>query len=402
MWTADQMRPARRHKREKRAFGDRLADVLEMMRGGRTYAGVPVNDEQAMRLGAVWGCVDLLSELVSTLPVDEYKRATSGELVVQRPHPLLTDPAGDGTGFEVWGRQVMTSLLLRGNAFGLVHSIGFDGWPTRIEVLHPDLVTARRTMKLGPVEWRLDNRPIELWQSGGQLWHLPAYPIPGTPVGMSPIRYAAETIGLGLAVQRFGAQWFGDGAHPSSVIESDQEIDQTQAEVIKKRVKDALHGTREPLVIGAGGRFKPIQVSPDESQFLETIKANADDVARFFFRRPPGEGGQVTYANVEARSLDLLVYTVNGWLVRLERALTRLRPRPRFVKFNADALLRVDLASRYKAHDMGIRAGWLSRNDVRRIEDMPPIADGDEYLWPPYATSLDSGNGPDQPPRPSS
>jgi HK97 family phage portal protein len=128
-----------------------------------------------------------------------------------------------------------------------------------------------------------------------------------------------------------------------------------------------------------------MQVSPNESQFLETIKANADDVARFFFRRPPGEGGQVTYANVEARSLDLLTYTVGPWLVRLERSLSRLRARPRFVKFNADALLRVDLLSRYKAHDIAIRGGFASPDERRRLEDLPPVPGGagQQFLWPP-------------------
>lgn len=374
-------------RREKRVWGDSLADVLELRNGRRPYAGVAVNDETAMRLGAVWGCVDLIAELVSTLPVDEYRRLTDGSRVELTSPPLLVDPAGDGSGFEVWARQLMMSLLLRGNGYGMVLQVGTDGWPIQVESVHPDRVEWRRTANTGPAETFLDRKKIERWPAG-PLWHLAAYVMPGSPVGMSPIRYAAETIGVGLAAQKFGAQWFGDGAHPTHVYEADNPVDEAAAKIIKAKIIAATKDNREPLVLGAGGKLKPIQVSPDESQFLETMKANADDVARFFFRRPPGEGGQVTYANVEARSLDLLTYTLNGWMVRVENGLTRLRPRPRYVKFNPDALIRVDLATRYKAHDMSIRGGWHSRNDVRRLEDEGPIDDGDKYLWPPGAASV--------------
>lgn len=383
-------------QREGRNAWDRIAELFADRPPMRVYAGEPVTDETSMRLSAVWGCIDLLSEIVSTMPVDEYRKDAAGT-----PRPIgsmfLEDPAGDGTGFEVWARQVMTSALTRGNAFGLITSVDNSMWPRTIEVLHPDRVDAKRAKNFGPVEWLLDDKPIERWPAG-PLWHMPAYVIPGSPVGMSPIRYAAQSIGLGLAAQKFGAQWFADGMHPVSTVNTDQPVTDEQAKIIKQRIATVMAGGREPLVLGNGLTLNPIAVPPEESQFLETMRANADDIARYFFRRPPGEGGQVTYANVEARSLDLLTYTINGWLVRLERSLTRLRPRPRYVKFNADSLLRVDTATRYKAHDMAVRGGWKSRDEVRQDEDMPPIPDGSgsDFLWPPYSTAPEPA-APDTP-----
>lgn len=370
---------------ERRGW-DSVAEILAMSRP-RTYSGVTVDDEQAMRLGAVWQCVDLLAELVSTLPIDQFKRVGTGLPQPMPSSPLLVDPIGDGSGFEVWCRQVMESLLLRGNAFGFVTDIDDQMYPRNIEVLHPDRVSARRDKTFGPVDWYIDDKEVDKWPAG-PLWHLAAYNSPGSPVGRSVIRYAAETIGLGIATRKFGAQWFGDGAHPTSVIEHDTEPMPPEAEAtrIKKSVKEAVHDNREPLIMGGGWKLKSIQVSPDESQFLETAKANADDVARFFFRRPPGEGGNITYANVEARSIDLLTYTVNGWLVRLERALSRLRPRPQFVKFNAGALLRTDLKTRYESHVLAVRGGIATANERRELEDMPPISGGDQLLWPPFST----------------
>jgi HK97 family phage portal protein len=378
----------RRHHVERRVYGDRLAELLEWSRGMRVYSGVPVNDDQAMRLSAVWRCVDLIGELVSTLPLDEYRRVGDRAPEQLTPSVLLTDPAGDGYGTEVWLRQVMMSGLLRGNVFGFVTDVGEDFWPNHIEVIHPDRVHLRRDKDQGPVTWFLDNNEIDRWPAG-QLWHIPVYPIPGTPLGLSPIRYAAETVGLGLAVQRFGAQWFGDGAHPTSILKGEGPISESEAKLLKARIIAATRDNREPLVLGGGYSLEAIQVAPEESQFLETIKATAEDINGFFFRRPPGEGGQVTYANVEARSLDLLTYTLNGWLVRLERALSRLLPRGRYVKFNADALLRVDLKTRYEAHVLAVRGGIATPNERRGIEDLAPLPDehADELLWPPFTTS---------------
>jgi HK97 family phage portal protein len=370
----------------------------------RTTAGVGVSDQTALTHPAVWSCVDLISELVSTLPIHEY-RAAEGRLVkVAGGSPLLEDPAGDGYGFEVWARQFLVSWLLRGNNFGWVERLGADGWPIQIPLLHPDEITARRPRTAGPIEWYRDNKRVERWPEG-PLWHVPAYTVPGSPVGLSPLAFAAETIGLGLAAMRYDAEWFTGGGLPLGTFETDQPLDDTQAKAIKGRVTEAI-ADRGVMVLGYGNKFNPMQVSPQDSQFLETVKANADDVAKFFFRRPPGEGGNVLYANVEARSLDLLTYTLTGWMVRMEKAVTRLRPRPRVVKFNADAIVRVALADRYKAHDTAIRAGFKSRDEVRDLENFAPIPDGTggEFLWPPYATSLtepapggDDGNRPPQP-----
>lgn len=370
---------------EARTASLSAAELILLERcGGRVAAGEPVNDDTAMRLSAVWGCVDLIAEIVSTLPIHEYRSTTAVPERLDTPR-LLDDPGGDDYGFETWARAAMTSFLLRGNVFGLITALDDRSHPVSIELIHPDRVSYDRQDRV----WRLDMQQIDRYPNGNaQLWHVPAYNTPGTPLGLSPISYAAQTIGVGLAAQKFGAQWFGDGAHPTSLLRNDQAplTSEADAKLLKQRIMDATRGNREPLILGGGWELDAIQVSPEESQFLETISANADDIARFFFRRPPGEGGQITYANVEARSLDMLTFTLTGWLVRLERALTRLRPRGRFVKFNADALIRVDTETRYKAHTEAIRGGWATPDERRQLEEMSPMGAGD-LLWPPYSTT---------------
>jgi HK97 family phage portal protein len=369
---------------EARTASLTAAELIALQRtGGRIYAGVPVNDDQAMRLSAVWGCVDLIAEIVSTIPFHEYTNTGPGGSPERQPRPrLLDDPGGDGYGFEVWARALMTSMLLRGNEFGLIHSLDDRGHPRVIENLHPDRISYWKG------EWHLDNQPIDRYPFGAaQLWHLPAYSVPGTPLGLAPISYAAQTIGLGIATQRFGAQWFGDGAHPTAMLTGEQPISEDDAKLLKARILAATRDNREPLVLGAGYKLEAVQVAPEESQFLETIKATDDQIARFFFRRPPGEGGDITYANVEARSLDLLTYTINGWLVRIENALTRLRPRGRYVKANADAMIRPDTKTKAEVDAIVLRAGVQTPNERRRIHDLAPLPGGDELNWPPFSTS---------------
>lgn len=380
---------ARRHPTQEKRNVDSLAQILEYSRGTRSYAGVPVDDDQAMRLGAVFACVDLLAELVSTLPVDVFKRQPSGPPKLLPVPAFLADPMGDGTGFEVWCRQVMTSLLLRGNAYGLVTDIDEFAFPRHIETLDPDRVSYRRDLNMGPMSWWLDSKQIDVWPDG-PLWRLSAYSAPGSPVGMSPIRYAAETIGLGIANRNFGAKWFGDGLHPTAILESEDDISEAEAVLLKQRIYAAMDDNREALILGAGTKLTSMRVSPDESQFLETSQANVADVARYFRVPPEMIGGKaadnLTYANQEQRAISLLTFTVNPWLVRIERALSRLRPRGQYVKFNADALLRTDLKTRYEAHVLAIRGGFATPNERRHLEDEAPITGADELLWPPYST----------------
>jgi HK97 family phage portal protein len=135
-------------------------------------------------------------------------------------------------------------------------------------------------------------------------------------------------------------------------------------------------------VLGSGARFQAVTIPPEQAQFLETTRANVATIARYFGVQPEligGEsGGSLTYANVEQRALDFLTFGLRPWLVRLETALSALLSSTTTVKFNAAALVRTDLLTRYQAHESAIRAGWKLRSEVRELEDLPPIAGIDD------------------------
>jgi len=375
------------------AITDEVLAPLSERRLMSTWSGVPVTWTTALRHIAVWSSTNFIADLISTLPWHTYRETAAQPVKDPVGNPLITDPDPGWVTPIGWRRQALVSLLMRGNAFGLI--LARDGaWPSQIRMTHPDDWSVTRRGKLEQPRWRYDNNdvtPVEMWRVTG-------YETPGSPIGMSPISYIAQNIGLGLAAQRFGAQWFDEGAVPGSVLINEQKIDEPIAKEAKRRWMEAGN-SREPRTLGNGWKYQQISVAADESQFLETIQANGAMIATMFGLRPEDigfsvSGASVTYSNVEQQQIARLVYPVHGWVRRLEDALSSAMPRPQYARANVDALLRVDLATRYKAHDSAIRGGWKNRNEVRELEELAPIEGGEEHLWPPYATSL-TGKEPD-------
>ncbi len=346
--------------------------------------------ESSLQKVAVWSSTDLIASLCSELPVDIYQGTGEGRRAVRTPL-YLQDPGADGQGLEDWLAQLLMSWLLRGNATGRVLDAAPAGYPTAVEWAHPDCVRAQ--MVDGQPVFYIDGREIP----PEARFFRRVYPMPGQVLGMSPIAHHASTIGLGITATRFGEQWFADGAHPSGML-TNEETDLTpgQAKTAKERFLAAVRGTREPVVLGRGWKYQQIQINPEESQFLETNGFTSAECARIF---GPGlaevlgydSGGSMTYANVESRSTHLLVYTLNRWLRRAERVLTAMLPRGQYARFNRDALLQSTTLTRFQAHEIAIRSGFETVNEVRELEDRRPVTWGDKPFTPSAEAEPTSG-----------
>lgn len=363
LWKSRSSRPAR----EERATHPFLMGASSS--GRSTYAGQDVGIESAQRLSAVWACVRLLADTVSTLPVDVYREGTAEPLPTP---PLLRSPAA-GMPLQAFLEATMRSLLLRGNAYGLITArSGATMLPAQVELVHPDLVSAERS-ESGAIGYRINGTEY----AREDVWHVRAFVMPGALLGLAPIEYARQAIGLGLAAEQYGASFFGDGATPSGVLVTEQTLNGEQVDRIKERW-NVIHQRKRDIAVLAGGLdFKAISIAPEESQFIETTRANVATVARFYGVPPEmigGEaGGSLTYANVEQRALDFLAYSLTPWLVRLETALSELLPARQSVKFNPGGLLRTSLRERYEAHRIGIESGFLTVDEARALEDLPPL-----------------------------
>lgn len=367
--------------------------------------------ESALTLAPVFAATRMISDGIASLPIEAYRRTGDNQTPMPTP-ALFTNPTVFNGVYE-WVQRCLVSLLLRGNAYGLITSFDANGFPRTIEWLHPDDVTLADNRTIARPQWRWMGRAVEPWlgrDSTGELIHIPWYVLPGEILGLSPIRAFASTFEGGIYAQQFGRDWFRNGAVPSAVIESEGMATEPDATIIKARFMAAAQG-RAPVVMGKGMTYKPITVPPEESQFLETIKANATTVAGIYGIYPAeliagDTKDSMTYANVEQSSLNLITHTYRPYARKLEATFSTLLPRPQVVCFNFKDLLRTDHATRYAGHKTALdpKTGWMLIDEVRDIEDLPPLTPAQrEELRPTPAPAVAPAPAPapDQLPQPN-
>lgn len=351
-----------------------LAGLLEGRRS--MSAGQSVTVDSSNRLSAVWRCRTLIAGTVATLPV----AALRGDREMPSLPPLLRSPSGDpSVDWSAWAYQVVDSLIGAGNAYGMVASADSYGrFPTQIETVHPDRVTWES--RDGRWVTRVDGQVEDRWPVG-RLWHVPLWLQAGSPIGLNPVQYHKATIGGGLAVREYGNQFYESGGHPSALFTTEQVLTQEQAKGVKDRLMERL-GNREPLVLSAGLEYKPLQVSPQDAQYLDTMRFTVEDVCRVYGVPPEmlgsaSSGQSVTYANREQRSADFLAYGLAFPLSRLETRLGALLPDAQTVKFRTGGLLRADIATRYRTYRIANPSDtFLTTNEIRALEDLPPLTNG--------------------------
>lgn len=341
---------------------------------------------------AVRSTADLIASLVSELPADVYRNGRKARGSVPSS---VSDPGGDGAGREDWLYRLMMSFLVRGNSYGV--AVDWDaprGVPSAIDLLHPDDVRAVDID--GGVRWYIKGKPVsDSDMRGFKHWRM--NPVAGRVLGLSPVEMHATTIGVSLRSARFADQFFADGAHPSGLLVNSSPLSRTDAKTAKALLVDTMRGTREPLVLGDGWDYKPIQVSPEESQFLQTQQFSEAQCARMYgpgFAEVMGyeTGGSMTYANVVDRRQDLLVLSMNKWIRRADRILTSLLPPSTLtVRLDRDALLEATTLDRYRAHELALRNRWRTVNEIRDIEDLEPVEWGDSE--PSQTNTQEVANG---------
>jgi len=385
------------HSRDKPQ--NRLGSAFSFLFGG-TASGKAVNERTAMQASAVHACVRVLAEAVAGLPVHLYRYTADGGKERLPAHPLYTllhdAPNPEMTSF-IFRETLMTHLLLWGNAYAQIVRDG-RGHVVALYPLLPSKMDVRRA-KNGELvyTYRRDQEESRIKPDSGDVklrredvLHIPGLGFDGL-IGYSPIAMAKNSVGMALAVEEYGATFFGNGANPGGVLEHPGTIKDVQ------RVKDSWNSTykgsgnaHRVAILEEGLKFHAIGIPPEQAQFLETRKFQLQEIARIF-RVPPhmvGDLDRATFSNIEHQSLEFTKYTVGPWVTRWEQALQQalILPSEReryFFKFNLDGLLRGDYQSRMRGYAIGRQNGWLSANDIRELEDMnriPADEGGDLYL----------------------
>jgi HK97 family phage portal protein len=340
----------------------------------QVVGGVSVTEQTSMQLLTVYGSVRLISDSIATLPLDVYRR-TGDDAKVEVAKPKWLQQPTTNLDFTSWVSQVLSSLLLHGNAYVVVlrNEVG-----AIVELIPLDPSKVRVTRDRGRLAYMVNGQRVD-----AEMLHLKGLMLPGSDVGLSPVEYARQSIGLGLAAVKFGTGYFeGEGNMPG-VIEmpgsAQSETLKAIADQWRRRRREGGRGL--PGVLQEGAVWKPTGVTNEQAQFLATRKFTSAEIAGQMFMIDPTElgigieGSSLTYANLEQRNTRFVRVTLLPWIVRLEKALSDLLAQPRYVKFNLGALLRGDLQTRYAAYAVGIGAGFLEPNEARDWEDLPPMDD---------------------------
>ena len=365
---------------------DRVIDIVTS--GHASKAGRTVTPESSLRVSAVSAAVALRAETMASLPLITYER--DGDLrTVARSHPnykILHDrPNTEISAFQ-FREMMQTWLDLYGNAYAEIVISGGQVialWPilpTRVSPTRTDGVKSYRiTLASGE----------QVTLPAHRVLHLMDRSLNGL-VGLSKIGLARESIGLAMAAEEYGARLFDSDARPGGVLEHPGKLGDTAIKNLRESW-DSTHGglqnAHRMAILEEGMKFNATSIPPDDAQFLETRKFQISDIARMF-RVPPhmiGDLERATFSNVEEQSRNFVQYTAlpiaRRWESEINRSLFTDRSRF-FAEYLFDGLLRGDVKTRTAGYAMGRQWGWLSVNDVRRLENMNPIDDGDVYLQP--------------------
>lgn len=344
--------------------------------GSRQYS-----PSKALQLSTVIACVQLRYNLLSQLPVEATRRAASGVEVPLAVQPSLIRQPTPKVTRSVWLKQYSISRDLWGFACGAKTAFDAAGYPTTIDWLPPHEVSI--------VENR--GQPAQFWVNGqpvdqGMLLYVPGMVLPGTIRGRSPLELTG-LVELARLAQNFGRDWFRNGAVPSSILYSDMELDEQQADRLRDRMMQNWR-RRRPAVLGSGLKYEQVSVTANESQFIETMRDTRAQICNSFLVPPeelsiPTGGSALTYANREQRAQQMLVNMLNADIVSLEEALASQLPRGTEVRIDSDALLRSDLATRVSTGAQAVTARLLLPNEWRRREGLEPYEGGDSFALPP-------------------
>jgi HK97 family phage portal protein len=348
---------------------------------------------QSMRLSAVFACLRLLSEAIATLPLDTFVRNGAARKPY-RPRPDYLSFQPPQASRIDYLSQIVLSLLTDGNAYVLTPRDAL-GVPVDLVVLDPTLIEVQRIQ--GKLVYTARSLRLD---PATDLMHIKGMTLPGQVKGLSPIGYARETIGVGLAAQRFGASFFENGALPGAVIEADE-----MSKAAAERFRESWNGDHQGVgnahrigVLTGGAKLSKVSVNPNDSQFLETRQFQVPDVARIFGVPPhliaDASNSTSWGSGLAEQNLAFAQFSLRPWLERIEDAHSRLLTSHGldrvFVKLNLDALLRASLKDRYEAYKLGVESHIDTVNECRALEDKSPVPWGDE----PYVVERITETGP--------
>ena len=372
---------------------EKLAQALGA--GYESNSGQRVTTNSAMQQLVVFNCVRVLAESMGMLPCQLLKKTDRFRLPAtsHRLYPLITmAPNSYMTAQEFW-ELLVACLCLRGNFYAYkVTALGNVG---ELLPLNPDIVTPKLKDDW-TVEYTVNFESGTRTLTQDEIWHVRLFTLDGLN-GLNPIAYARQALGLGQAMDAHAAKLFTNGAVTSGVLRTEQQLSDEAFGRLKTEFQGEHMGVAnayKPMILEMGLDWKPISLSAQDTQFIESKKLTEAQICGLF-RVPPhlvASMEKMTLNNIEHMGMSFVNYSLVPIMTRIEHRIQvgLLNEKDRlthYAKFNAGALMRGDLKGRYEAYAKGIQWSILSANECRDLEDMNPREGGDVYLTPMNMTT---------------
>lgn len=356
-------------------------------------SGAIVNPKTALALSSLRRCVTLLAESVAQLPCEVYER-NGDQRKKAFDHPLYdilhSQPNKKDSSFEYF-ETGQGFLGTNGNHIALIERNG-KGEITELIPIHRDKVQILKGDDGLPYYHLIDEgRTLHM----RMVHHVKAYSEDGFQ-GLSPLQTSADTIGLAIAVEEHASKVFSNGTTLSGVIERPKESPTIKTQDGVNKIVESFVGRHSGLrnmfsvaMLQEGMTYKQMAMSNEQAQLIEARKMSVADMSRLYGipLSMLSESAGESYKSIEQQSLNYVIFALMPWLKRWEAAMRRdlLLPSERkqfYIEFNVAGLIRGDLKTRYEAYAIGRQWGWLSVNDIRRFENLPPVDGGNTYLTP--------------------
>ena len=367
-----------------------------MSAGRGSAAGTSVNKSSALTFTAVWSAVRLLSESISILPINVYEREKNGDksLAINNPsYNLVHNEPNNYMSSVTFFEKIMMDLCLSGNSFVRIVRNG-GGTPEALLPLNAQDVKVK--MSDGQIFYH-NNNSDNIYDDYDIL-HFKGVSQDGI-LGLSPITQNANAIGWGMALEEYGNKYFTNSAKLSGVLETDRALSEQAIERLKNSFSNTynqLKNAQSTAILEEGLSFKPITISPEQSQFLASRVFSISEVARMF-NIPTfmlQEHSKSSFNNIESLSQSYVTYTLMPYIRRMEsemnRKLFKTSEKGRvFVEWNVNGLLRGNIKDRTDSYKTALTNGYMTINEVRRKENMNSIVEGDEHYMPLNMTTID-------------
>lgn len=333
----------------------------------RSASPSDVTVAQALTLPMVYRAIQIHAFAAKQLSIDTVRYGLQIS-----DHPLTRRPDPDGTRSS-WIEQSVVSLASTGNCYYEIIRDSF-GVTVALPVLNPLDVRIQTDSEGRTTGYEYRGRDL----APSQVSHITLLRIPGSAYGLGPIQAAQPDLRGAISTRDYAANWLDDSGVPTGVLKSDQAINADQAKQAKTFWNDNAGQKNGVVVLGNGLSYAPIFLTPKDVQFIESQQFNVITIARMFgtpasLMLAAVEGGSQTYANVEQDWLAYVRFTLMGYLVEIEDAISDVLPGAQRARFNIEALLRADTTSRYASYKTAIDAKFLTVDEVRVIEGLSPI-----------------------------